>query len=82
MRRPGTGEALAFAPMDVAWQAAGEVRHGFTHFEFTIDLYAARVDRIEADGFHCPVIALAHEALPSVMRKCVRIGEAAHIGLS
>jgi A/G-specific adenine glycosylase len=79
---PGTGwraspwdppEALALAPMDVAWQAAGQVRHGFTHFDLTIDLFAARVARIEADGFRRPVDALAHEALPSVMRKCVRM---------
>jgi A/G-specific adenine glycosylase len=66
-------EALALAPMDVAWQAAGQVRHGFTHFELTIALFAARVTRIEADGFRRPVDALAHEALPSVMRKCVRM---------
>jgi A/G-specific adenine glycosylase len=66
-------EALAHAPMDVAWQHAGQVRHGFTHFELTIDLFAARVERIEADGFHRAVSALAQEALPSVMRKCVRI---------
>jgi A/G-specific adenine glycosylase len=59
--------------MDVAWQHAGQVRHGFTHFELTIDLFAARVERIEADGFHRAVSALAQEALPSVMRKCVRI---------
>jgi A/G-specific adenine glycosylase len=69
-------EALAHAPMRVAWQAAGQVRHGFTHFELTIDLFAARVDRIDADGFHRPISALADEALPSVMRKCVRMAAA------
>jgi A/G-specific adenine glycosylase len=68
-------EALAHAPMDVAWQAAGQVRHGFTHFELTIDLFAARVARIEAAGFHRPISALAQEALPSVMRKCVRMAQ-------
>jgi A/G-specific adenine glycosylase len=66
-------EALALAPMDAAWRAAGQVRHGFTHFELTIDLFAARVERIEADGFRRPVNALAQEALPSVMRKCIRM---------
>ncbi len=66
-------EALAHAPMDVAWRSAGQVRHGFTHFELTIDLFAARVTRIDADGFQRPIDALAHEALPSVMRKCVRM---------
>ncbi len=66
-------EALMHAPMDAAWLAAGQVRHGFTHFELTIDLFAARVEQIEADGFHRAIGDLAHEALPSVMRKCVRM---------
>lgn len=66
-------EALAHAPMPADWRPAGEVRHGFTHFALTIDLFAARVPRIEADGFLRPVTALAEEALPSVMRKCVRM---------
>ena len=66
-------EALALAPMLAAWQPAGQVRHGFTHFELTIDLFAARVERIEAAGFARPIDTLAHEALPSVMRKCVHM---------
>jgi A/G-specific adenine glycosylase len=70
-------EALALAPMDAAWRAAGEVRHGFTHFELTIHLYAARVPRIVADGYQRPAATLAGEALPSVMRKCVRLATAA-----
>ena len=61
-------------------ETAGEVRHGFTHFELTLRLYAARVPRIEADGFQRPIAALADEALPSVMRKCVRMAEAAPPG--
>jgi A/G-specific adenine glycosylase len=69
----GVTEALAHAPMEVAWRQAGEVRHGFTHFELTIGLFAARVPRIHADGFQCPIGALADAALPSVMRKCVRM---------
>ena len=68
-------EALAHAPMRAAWQAAGEVRHGFTHFELSIGLFAARVERIEASGFFRPLEALADEALPSVMRKCVRMAQ-------
>jgi A/G-specific adenine glycosylase len=71
------GEALALAPMNVQWRGAGEVRHGFTHFELTIHLYAARVPSIEADGFQRPIADLADEALPSVMRKCVRMAETA-----
>ena len=70
-------EALALAPMDAAWRAAGEVRHGFTHFELTIHLYAANVAQIVADGYQRPAAMLASEALPSVMRKCVRMVTAA-----
>ncbi len=73
-------EALALAPMDVRWREAGEVRHGFTHFELTLRLYAAQVPRIDADGFQRPITALANEALPSVMRKCVRMVEVAPPG--
>jgi A/G-specific adenine glycosylase len=66
-------EALSLAPMPAAWRPAGQVRHGFTHFELAIDLFAARVERFEAAGFARPVAGLADEALPSVMRKCVRM---------
>jgi A/G-specific adenine glycosylase len=65
-------EALALAPMAAAWRPVGEVRHGFTHFELRLSLYAADVPRIDAEGFLRPAAALAGEALPSVMRKCVR----------
>jgi A/G-specific adenine glycosylase len=69
-------DALLHAPMCADWVSAGQVRHGFTHFELTIDLFAARVARIEAAGFIRPMTALAEEALPSVMRKCVRMADA------
>ena len=64
-------EALALAPMPAAWRRAGQVRHGFTHFALTIDLFAARVETVEAEGFLRPVADLHAAALPSVMRKCV-----------
>jgi A/G-specific adenine glycosylase len=68
------GEWPAHAPMAAAWQAVGEVRHGFTHFELHIAVLAANVPAIAAtDGFLCDVGALAGEALPSVMRKCVAL---------
>ena len=66
-------EALRHAPMVADWRPAGEVRHGFTHFELHLDLFAARVDRIDAEGFLRPITVLAEEALPSVMRKCARL---------
>jgi A/G-specific adenine glycosylase len=69
-------EALRHAPMPADWRPTGEVRHGFTHFELRLDIFAARVERVDADGFLRPVTALANEALPSVMRKCVRMAGA------
>lgn len=79
---PGTGwrakpwpsaEAMAAAPMRAGWQEVGEVQHGFTHFTLSIALYTARVRRITATGFLRAPDALEAEALPSVMRKCVRL---------
>ena len=64
-------EALALAPMPAPWRPAGQVRHGFTHFALTIELFAARVDQVEGEGFLHPVEQLHAAALPSVMRKCV-----------
>lgn len=65
-------EALALAPMAADWRAAGAVRHVFTHFALTLEVHAARVECITAPGFLRPLAALDAEALPSVMRKCVR----------
>lgn len=69
-------DVLPHAPMAAAWRMLGEVRHGFTHFELRLAIYGARVARIEADGFRRPIAALDDEALPSVMRKCVRLAMA------
>jgi A/G-specific adenine glycosylase len=84
---PGTGwttekwteaDAMAHAPMPVEWRPAGRVKHVFTHFELTIDLLAARVAAIEGDGFVHPLTELHAVALPSVMRKCVRVAASEH----
>jgi A/G-specific adenine glycosylase len=67
-------EALTIAPMQLEWRGAGQVRHGFTHFELIIDVLAAHVPRIDVpEGFAQGLDALDDAALPSVMRKCVRI---------
>jgi len=67
-------EALAFAPMQAEWRRAGEVRHGFTHFELRVQVYAATVQCITAEGvLHAPV-SMAGAGLSSLMRKCVRAG--------
>jgi A/G-specific adenine glycosylase len=64
-------EAMPHAPMPADWRPAGLIRHGFTHFELTIDLFAAQVAAIDSDGFLHPLTQLNEVALPSVMRKCV-----------
>jgi A/G-specific adenine glycosylase len=66
-------EALKHAPMAVDWRPAGQVRHGFTHFQLTIDLFAAQVTTIDGHGFIHPLTRLDEVALPSVMRKCVTL---------
>jgi A/G-specific adenine glycosylase len=68
-----TTEALTAAPMQLDWRGAGQVRHGFTHFELIIDVLAAHVPVIEAEGFAHPRDKLDEAALPSVMWKCVRM---------
>ena len=67
---------MRHAPMDVHWRPAGQVRHGFTHFQLTIDLFAAQVTTIEGNGFIHPLTRLNEVALPSVMRKCVMVAGA------
>jgi A/G-specific adenine glycosylase len=66
-------EAQALAPVPGAWRHAGSVLHVFTHFELRLDVYATLTDTINAEGFLRDAGALAEEALPSVMRKCVAV---------
>jgi A/G-specific adenine glycosylase len=68
--------ARAAAPMPAAWRRAGTVRHTLSHFELRLDVLAARVPAIAADGFLVERAALADQALPSVMRKCVAVAAA------
>jgi A/G-specific adenine glycosylase len=66
-------DAEAAAPMPAPWRPMGQVIHVFTHFELRLDVYAARVPAITADGFLRPATALSGEALPTVMRKCLAV---------
>ena len=63
--------ALLLAPQPAEWRRAGRARHGFTHFELLIDVYAASVPSITASGLTLPQAALGQAALPTVMRRCV-----------
>ena len=73
---PWGEEALAAAPAVAGWRSVGEVRHGFTHFELRIALYAARVGCVDGGGGLYSAAEIAEQAIPSVMRKCIRmVGE-------
>jgi A/G-specific adenine glycosylase len=66
-------EALEAAPMPASWRRVGEVRHGLSHFELRLEVLAAQVATIEADGFLAESTTLDQQALASVMRKCVAL---------
>ncbi|HTI00429.1 MAG TPA: A/G-specific adenine glycosylase [Acidisoma sp.] len=73
-------EALAQAPvLQAGWVKRGTVRHVFTHFELLIDVYAAHVASVPTGaidtGYLCAAGDLATQALPSLMAKCLTLGQ-------
>ena len=66
-------EATCEAPQPAGWRLIGQASHGFTHFELRLDVYAARVPAILAEGLLHSIDSLDAAALPGVMRRCVRI---------
>ena len=75
---PGADD-LAHAPQSAAWEFAGTATHAFTHFELAMRVYAATVLHIEAPGLLRPAAGLSREALPTAMRRCVAVVEAAEL---
>jgi A/G-specific adenine glycosylase len=61
-------EALAHAPVDANWTKAGQVRHVFTHFALTLDVYAADAVPV-GEGWWGDA-----SALPSVFKKAAHKG--------
>jgi A/G-specific adenine glycosylase len=61
------------APFAAAWRPCGSIRHVFTHFELSLDVFRAEVGTREAmDGeWWSPASQLAGEALPTVMKKAI-----------
>ncbi len=57
-------------PFDADWQAAGQVRHVFTHFALELSVWRAKLD-VEVDGLG---IEAALNALPTVFAKALRQG--------
>jgi A/G-specific adenine glycosylase len=70
---PSADSARKQAPFRATWRKrSGLVRHGFTHFELEIEVYAADVaKRPGAEGRWVAADQLAHSAIPTVMRKIV-----------
>lgn len=77
--RPWTlAEARRHAPARARWLSAGRFEHTFTHFHLVLDVVLATVDSVAPDaGYWRARSALAREALPSVMRKVVALGDTA-----
>ena len=75
----GEAEALSQAPVVANWRRLGAVLHVFTHFTLTLDVYAGSVATVPAvlleHGFLRAPQALADEALPSVMRRCLALAD-------
>ncbi|MCW4113529.1 A/G-specific adenine glycosylase [Aurantimonas sp. MSK8Z-1] len=62
------------APVAAAWASIGSVSHGFTHFDLELTVWRAEVAADPpGEGWWSPPAALAHEALPTLMRKVVRL---------
>ena len=73
---PSKARALKQAPFEADWKKrTGIVRHGFTHFELEVEVYAANVaKRPKTPGEWVPREKLRDVALPTVMRKLVEHG--------
>ena len=73
---PSKVRALKQVPFEAEWKKrAGLVRHGFTHFELEIEVYAAQLSkRPKTPGDWVPRDKLGEVALPTVMRKIVEHG--------
>jgi A/G-specific adenine glycosylase len=69
-------DAIKHAPAAAYWQPVkGLVRHTFTHFHLELTVLAANVDATDGvDGVWCAPDRFGDHALPTVMKKVVRIG--------
>ncbi len=68
---PSRAEAMKQAPFKAKWKKRlGVVRHGFTHFELEIEVYAAEIP-IRPKGEGRWVRDLSTAALPTVMKRIV-----------
>jgi A/G-specific adenine glycosylase len=74
--RTANGAAARQAPVKARFRALdGRVRHGFTHFDLELTVFAGRAaldTRAPEDALWCPVDRLGEHALPTLMKKLVR----------
>lgn len=63
----------AALPFEADWRLAGTARHGFTHFNLTLEVWhtAAVAATPPFAGWWSPPEALPQEALPSLMKKVI-----------
>ncbi len=61
----------AFPATAKDWQNIGEVRHVFTHFSLTLDVYSGELDGKRPDGEWTPIKEV--DGLPSVFAKALRL---------
>ena len=63
------------APFPAAWRAVGTIRHVFTHFELSLEVWLTELQKEpalgEVDGWWAPLSQLGEEALPTVMKKAI-----------
>lgn len=63
------------APLGLDWRPRGAIRHVFTHFALTLDVFvgqAPKTAKAPAGTRWAPEAALGAEALPSLMRKAAK----------
>ncbi|MEJ0059555.1 MAG: NUDIX domain-containing protein [Terricaulis sp.] len=63
-------EARTHAPANADWRPLGAVRHVFTHFALTLDVWSARAEPADAGGWWANA-----GALPTVFRKAAELRE-------
>ncbi len=67
-------EASAEAPVGASWvPVAGEVVHVFTHFRLVLQVMRGRAEAVDAGGDWVAPDAFGDYALPTVMKKVVRL---------
>ena len=68
--------ALKGAPNERNWEKCeSRVRHVFTHFELFLDVYRAESSSPDIDGVWVPLESINNYALPTVMKKALKIAQ-------